>query len=145
MGAAIRGPDGLIDLGAEPFTIGRSRNNRLVLTNSQISAKHAEVQPLPGGRYQVVDLGSSNGTAVNGVKLNAGQPQPLNAGDTITLGGSGGVDVRFELSADAPWQANPPQVAGVPGGFGINDPAAPPAQPFGGGIDRKSTRLNSSH
>ena len=64
MGAAIRGPDGLIDLGAEPFTIGRSRNNRLVLTNSQISAKHAEVQPLPGGRYQVVDLGSSNGTAV---------------------------------------------------------------------------------
>src|SRR5215813_8043459 len=132
MGAAIRGPSGLTDLGAEPLTIGRSRNNRLVLTNSQISSKHAEIQPLPGGRYQVVDVGSTNGTAVNGVKLSGGQPQPLNAGDTITLGGSGGVELRFELAADAPWQANQPQAA--PGGFGMNNPAAPPAQPFGGGI-----------
>jgi hypothetical protein len=136
MGAAIRGPSGLIDLGAEPFTIGRSRNNRLVLSNSQVSSKHAEIQPLAGGRYQVVDVGSTNGTSVNGVRLSAHQPQPLNAGDTITLGGSGGVELRFELSADAPWQANQPQMAGAPGGFGVSDPAAPPAQPFGGGISQ---------
>ncbi len=134
MGAAIRGPSGLIDLGAEPLTIGRSRNNRLVLNNSQISSKHAEIQPLGGGRYQVIDVGSTNGTAVNGVKLAGGQPQPLNAGDTITLGGSGGVELGFELSVDAPWQGNQPQAAAAPGGFGLGDPAAPPAQPFGGGI-----------
>ncbi len=141
MGAAIRGPSGLIELGAEPLTIGRSRTNRLVLTNSQISSRHAEIQPLAGGRYQVVDVGSTNGTAVNGVKLGAGVPQPLNAGDTILLGGSGGVELHFELTADAAWQAGQPQAAspagapfGAPGGFGLSDPSAPPAQPAGGAI-----------
>jgi hypothetical protein len=104
-----------------------------VLTNSQISSKHAEIQPLADGRYQVIDVGSTNGTAVNGVKLSAGQPQPLNAGDTITLGGSGGIELHFELTADAPWQASQPQAAGAPGGFGAADPGAA-AQPFGGGI-----------
>ncbi len=136
MGAAIRGPSGLIDLGAEPLTIGRSRTNRLVLTNSQISSKHAEIQPLGGGRWQVVDVGSTNGTAVNGVKLSARSPQPLNAGDTITLGGTGGVELRFELTEDAPWQANQPQMAGMPGGFGVSDAGAAPAQPFAGGISQ---------
>jgi hypothetical protein len=111
MGAAIHGPDGHTELGNEPLTIGRSRNNRLVYTNSQISSRHAEIQPLPGGRYQVVDVGSTNGTAVNGVKLNAGVPQPLNAGDVVVLGGSGGVELRFELTAtDAPWVPNQPQM-----------------------------------
>lgn len=127
MGAAIRGPAGLIDLGAEPLTIGRSRTNRLVLTNSQISSKHAEIQPLAGGRYQVIDVGSTNGTSVNGVKLNAGQPQVLNPGDAIALGGQGGVELHFEASAAVPWQADQPQAAASPG-------AVPPAQPFGGGI-----------
>ncbi len=144
MGAAIRGPSGLVDLGTEPLTIGRSRANRLVLTHSQVSSRHAEIQPLPGGRYQVVDVGSTNGTSVNGVKLSVGIPQPLNAGDTILLGGSGGVELRFELTADAPWQAGQPQAPaspvgapfGAPGGFGAGDPVAPapPAQPFAGGI-----------
>jgi hypothetical protein len=146
MGAAIRGPAGLIDLGAEPLTIGRSRNNRLVLTNSQVSGRHAEIQPLADGRYQVIDVGSTNGTSVNGIKLTTGVPQPLNAGDTIMLGGIGGVEVRFELTTEAPWQVNQPQVptgpgsmpfgGSGPGGFGAPGPAVPPAQPFGGGISQ---------
>src|SRR5690242_8908903 len=140
MGAAIHGPEGLTELGNEPFTIGRSRNNRLVYTNSQISSRHAEIQLMPNGRYQVVDVGSTNGTMVNGVKLNAGVPQPLNAGDVILLGGSGGIELRFELTtADAPWAANQPQMPPAPGPapFGGPDPFGPPAGgSFGGGISQ---------
>ncbi|HLK52636.1 MAG TPA: FHA domain-containing protein, partial [Candidatus Angelobacter sp.] len=139
MGAAIRGPEGLTELGNEPLTIGRSRNNRLVYTNSQISSRHAEIQLMPDGRYQVVDVGSTNGTAVNGVKLNAGVPQPLNAGDVILLGGSGGIELRFELTAtNAPWAANQPQMPPAPGPvpFGGQDPFGTPAGASFGGISQ---------
>lgn len=138
MGAAIHGPSGLTEVGNEPLTIGRSRNNRLVYTNSQISSRHAEIQPMPSGRYQVVDVGSTNGTAVNGVKLNAGVPQPLNAGDVIVLGGSGGIELRFELTTtDAPWAPNQPQMPPPgPAPFGGQGAFGPPAGGSFGGISQ---------
>jgi hypothetical protein len=141
MGAVIREPDGrALPLGNEPVTIGRSRENRLNLANNQISSRHAEIRPAGGGRYQIVDLESRNGTTVNGIKLAPHEPRPLSPDDMIGLGGSGGVELRFELTADAPaWGQDQfqfqPQPA--PGGFGAPGPAAPGGPPFGGGIGQQ--------
>jgi predicted lipoprotein with Yx(FWY)xxD motif len=99
MSATLRGPSGVISLDETVLTIGRSRQNRLVFTHNQVSSKHAEVQPLGMGRYQVVDVGSSNGTSLNGMRLATGAPRPLNDGDVLRLGGVGGVELTFELSA----------------------------------------------
>jgi hypothetical protein len=50
-----------------------------------VSRKHAILR-LNDKHLEVFDLGSSNGTAINGVKLAAHHPQPLRDGDTLTLG-----------------------------------------------------------
>jgi pSer/pThr/pTyr-binding forkhead associated (FHA) protein len=50
----------------------------------QISRRHARVSRGPGGRLTIEDLGSANGTFVNGDRLDA--PRPLEAGDVIRVG-----------------------------------------------------------
>lgn len=50
-----------------------------------ISRNHAALQ-LRGDRIDVCDLGSSNGTFLNGKRLDAHQPQQLHDGDVITMG-----------------------------------------------------------
>lgn len=71
--------------------IGRAGDNDLVLAVSIVSRNHAEVRRTPAG-YTIVDLGSSNGTLVNGVRIDG--PAPLVDGDTIAIGG---VTLRVEL------------------------------------------------
>ncbi len=107
MNATLRGPLGLISLDQNVLSIGRSRQNRLVLAHPQVSSKHAEIQPLGEGRFQLVDVGSKNGTSVNGLRLTAGTPYPLSDGDKLLLGGPGGLELLFAWSA-APAQAAPP-------------------------------------
>jgi len=96
MRATLRGPAGLIKLNDEVLTIGRSRQSRLPLAGTQISSKHAEIQPLSDGRYQVIDVGSTNGTWVNGMRLTSGKPYVLRSGDTLRLGSLEGVQLVFE-------------------------------------------------
>lgn len=50
-----------------------------------VSRKHAIIR-LNNKRLEIYDLGSSNGTAVNGVRLAPHQPYPLRDGDEIMLG-----------------------------------------------------------
>jgi hypothetical protein len=47
------------------FTIGRMTGNDLVIPDFAVSKKHARIE-IAGNRYYIADLGSSNGTAVNG-------------------------------------------------------------------------------
>lgn len=65
--------------------IGRSRECDVVLSDQNVSRKHAEVRP-SGGKWIVKDLGSTNGVKVNGRRING--PQSLKPGDTIELGTS---------------------------------------------------------
>lgn len=67
----------------ERVTIGRSRESDIFLPDQWLSRHHAEIRQKPDGHY-VVDLGSKNGTLVNGEKL--GKEQRLRPGDIITLG-----------------------------------------------------------
>ncbi len=70
----------------QPVTsIGRSTDNRIMLDDTQASRRHAEVE-WAEGKPRITDLGSSNGTLVNGVRIKANVPYPLKAGDAIGIG-----------------------------------------------------------
>jgi len=74
-------------------TIGRSRECDIVLQDSNVSRRHAELRPGPQGRWTISDLGSTNGVRVNGRPVPGGQVQPLASGDALVIGT---VDARFE-------------------------------------------------
>jgi len=67
-----------------PFTIGRSPTSTLVLDQAGVSRSHAMLQPGPGGGHLLADLRSTNGTYVNGLRLE--QARPLRDGDVILVG-----------------------------------------------------------
>lgn len=60
--------------------IGRALENDLVVSDLQVSRHHAEFHATPDGRMEIRDLGSHNGTYVNG--------QPIPKGGSATLGPS---------------------------------------------------------
>lgn len=70
--------------------LGRSREADLRLADANVSRKHAEIRRV-GSAYWVADLGSTNGTLVNGKRVTR---QQLEDGDRITLGAT---EVVFEL------------------------------------------------
>lgn len=74
-----------ITLRAEPVTIGRHPDNVVRLQDDRASRYHAVIKPDGHGRYTILDLGSANGTKVNGEKLVA--EAFLEAGDVIRIGG----------------------------------------------------------
>jgi len=62
--------------------IGRSEDNQLRLLDPGVSRRHVLVMATPGG-YTIRDLGSQNGTYVNGTRVDE---SPLTDGDRITIG-----------------------------------------------------------
>jgi pSer/pThr/pTyr-binding forkhead associated (FHA) protein len=75
--------------------IGRGAENDVVIDHPSVSRLHARVER-EAGVYLIVDLGSTNGTFVDGAQLRPWQPQPLAHGSTIDVGGVS--QVRFLLS-----------------------------------------------
>ncbi len=71
--------------------IGRSRECDVVLSDANVSRRHAEVRPAAAGTWLISDLGSTNGVRVNGRQI-AGQ-EALTTGDRIALGTA---DMTFE-------------------------------------------------
>ncbi|MAT95673.1 MAG: hypothetical protein CL608_00780 [Anaerolineaceae bacterium] len=76
-------PEQTFTLGHAPQTIGRSANNGIVINDAEISRRHAQITP-QGEGYVLEDLGSTNGTFVNGSRLN--QPIALKHGDAVAFG-----------------------------------------------------------
>jgi hypothetical protein len=68
----------------EGAVIGRSRDCDIVLADSNVSRRHAEIRPAGAG-WAVGDLGSTNGVRVNGRRV-ADDPLPVQDGDRIELG-----------------------------------------------------------
>lgn len=63
-----------------------------------ISRRHARVRREEDGSYAVIeDVGTMNGTFVNGVRLVAGRATPVTNGDTVVFGT---IQCRFEIDAD---------------------------------------------
>ena len=60
-----------------------------------ISRRHARIRRDDDGEYSVIeDVGTMNGTFVNGVRLTAGRGVPVQPGDTVVFGT---IQCRFEL------------------------------------------------
>jgi len=70
-----------IPLFGNPLVIGRDPECDLCIASAQVSGKHCELQ-LEGSAWRVVDLGSKNGTQVNGASITQ---RILNHGDRLTL------------------------------------------------------------
>ncbi|MEM7448823.1 MAG: FHA domain-containing protein [Myxococcota bacterium] len=68
---------------ATQFIVGREQGADVALAHPTISARHALFRRGPEGSHRIEDLGSSNGTFLNGVRIRAGIARP---GDVITLG-----------------------------------------------------------
>jgi hypothetical protein len=85
-------PDGRrIELGDDPVTIGRLPECEVALNDPNVSRRHAEVRR-QGLEYVVVDLGSTNGTRVNGAGV---RERRLADRDEIEVGNT---NLRFEAS-----------------------------------------------
>jgi hypothetical protein len=71
-----------VTLGERAVTIGRMPECDLILTDSNVSRRHAEIRATPDG-FALIDLGSTNGCRVNGVQVTQ---RDLRDGDELTFG-----------------------------------------------------------
>ena len=71
---------------SQGLVIGRSADQcELVVPHATVSRRHARLS-LAGEALQVEDLGSTNGTAINGTVLRAGTPAAIHAGNKLRIG-----------------------------------------------------------
>jgi hypothetical protein len=78
-------------VGPAGATIGRSRQCEVMLDDPNVSRQHAELRAR-GGSWVLTDLGSTNGTRLNGRRVDG--PEVLKPGDEIEIGTS---KIKFEL------------------------------------------------
>lgn len=67
------------------ITVGRATNNDVIIRTQMISKAHATFVLDDGDRVKLMDMGSSNGTMVNGKKLKKREMVSVGSGDTITF------------------------------------------------------------
>ncbi len=138
---------------ARVVKIGRRPDNDIVVHDLGVSKAHAELKMSPTGRYQIFDLGSHNGTFVNGQRVNQAE---LTEDDIVSIGHAtfrlaGGVLTEYIDEGNVPFEAQELRVAVGDGGKqkvlleGISFPLAERSMmavigPAGAG---KSTLLNA--
>lgn len=105
------------------LNIGRDSSNEIVINDAEVSRRHARLT-FQGGKYVLEDLGSTNGTFVNGQRL-AG-PRVLKAGEVVSLGEQ--IVLVYEVTTNDPGatMVSPRAAAAVPS---VPRPATPPPPP----------------
>ncbi|GLF98720.1 FHA domain-containing protein [Streptomyces yaizuensis] len=74
--------------GGRVMRIGRALENELVVADLQVSRHHAEFTATPDGGFRIRDLGSHNGTYVNGQPIARSTTVGIGAGDVVGVGHS---------------------------------------------------------
>jgi ABC-type multidrug transport system ATPase subunit len=92
--------------------IGRRPDNDIVVSDLGVSKQHAELRTSPTGKYQILDMGSHNGTFVNGTRVNQAE---LKDNDIIAIGHAtfrlvGGELVEYVDDGRATFEAHELQV-----------------------------------
>ncbi|MFE6409224.1 FHA domain-containing protein [Streptomyces sp. NPDC057837] len=80
-----RAPTTVRPLPSRTVRIGRASDNDLVIDDLVVSRRHAELRALPDGTYEITDLGSHNGTYLNGSPVTTA---PVGPGDIVGIGHS---------------------------------------------------------
>ncbi len=114
--------------------IGRDAQNDIVIAEADISRRHARLRQTADG-YIIEDLGSTNGTFVNGQRLTV--PRPLQGGEEIRLGPQvvlvyekvGDPGATVAVAADTIQAAAPPPSPRAPAAPAPPPPPPPPAAP----------------
>jgi len=83
-------------LEAQEISVGRDNSNMIAINDVEVSRRHAKVE-LRGSAYVIQDLGSTNGTFVNGQRVSG--IQVLNPGDTVSFGE--GIMLMYEAAYDS--------------------------------------------
>ncbi|MFJ4623222.1 FHA domain-containing protein [Streptomyces sp. NPDC088812] len=81
----FRQPTSVRPLPPRTVHVGRAADNDLVLDDLVVSRRHAELHHLPDGGYEIADLGSHNGTYLNGRPVTTA---PIGPGDVVGIGHS---------------------------------------------------------
>ncbi|WP_405640644.1 FHA domain-containing protein [Streptomyces sp. NBC_00019] len=90
----FRQPTTVRPLPSRTVRIGRAADNDLVIDDLVVSRRHAELRAHPDGTYEIADLGSHNGTYLNGGPVTRAQ---LGPGDVVGIGHSAFCLVGDEL------------------------------------------------
>ncbi|MFD8150910.1 FHA domain-containing protein [Streptomyces sp. NPDC059720] len=94
MTGTYRAPTTVRPLPSRTVRIGRAADNDLVIDDLVVSRRHAELRALPDGTYEITDLGSHNGTYLNGSPVTTA---PVGQGDIVGIGHSAFCLVGDEL------------------------------------------------
>lgn len=118
-------PNQVYELNKDVITVGRDIANDIVINDPEVSRHHMRLTRGAGG-FTLEDLGSTNGTFINGQRLTGAKP--LNPGDLIALGET--VTLAYEVVAAAPSRlpaepVQPPPAVSSP----YVPPSAAPVQP----------------
>ena len=139
----LDGSEKLVTVPGIRFVIGRHSASDLSIPDGRLSREHVRIERI-GEDFAASDLNSSNGTTLNGEKLEA--PAKLMNGDTLVLGG--GVRVSVEILSDAelvdpqpdePTPDNPaaePELASAAGADPSGEAPRAAAAPAPGGIPK---------
>lgn len=115
-------PGATFILEGDQLSIGRDSTNEITINDAEVSRRHARLT-FQGGKYVLEDLGSTNGTFVNGQRL-AG-PRVLKAGEVVSFGEQ--IVLVFEVTTNDPGATMvSPRAAAVPS---VSRPATPPPPP----------------
>nr|MBA3870950.1 FHA domain-containing protein [Anaerolineae bacterium] len=102
-------PNQVYDLNKDIITIGRDITNDITINDPEVSRHHLRFTRGAGG-FTLEDLGSTNGTFVNGQRLTGAKP--LNNGDMLGLGET--VTLGYEMARGAAPVGQAPVVGGQP-------------------------------
>lgn len=98
--AVVRADTGeRIVLDGAAVTVGRATDNTITSLDERISRAHARFERAGSSTWVVVDLGSANGTRVDGVRATPNRPLPLRAGSVV---GVGPLELRVEAHPPTP-------------------------------------------
>ncbi len=78
-----RQPSAVLQLPSKLLKIGRAADNQVVVADLSVSRYHAELRKNPRGGYEIFDLGSHNGTFVNGQRVGSA---PVTERDIVAIG-----------------------------------------------------------
>ncbi|WP_375772784.1 FHA domain-containing protein [Archangium gephyra] len=117
------------------YVIGRANDNPICIPDTSVSRKHVLIRRVGGG-WEVSDLGSGNGTLLNGEPLTT--EMPLSHSDTLTLGDT---ELTFNDSSNATMMMPMPSAPPPRPGRSSTRSAAPAAAPAAAGGEEEGGAL----